>query len=324
MPRGAAGRADSERGTSLVLVCTSYCGSVRVLADAARRLRLKYRSDRRGDQPLLQRCQEQMFGLFVGTARLVFSHQVWATARLRGFGRHMKTRAFTIIELLVVIAIVAVLTAMLLPLFARVREAARCTACQRNLNQLAIAVTLYAQANGGSLPGPGTLFEYPHDWIKWRAGRNVKDSALAPYLANFPAVITCPSDDTEPRVTNWWFGGNAYRFSYSINCRLTGNPWLNQRPLKITAIRNSAEVILAVDESEKSVNDGMFVGEAHDPDWDLVAVRHDRAYCQREPVTTGAEDLPLPRACGNVVFADTHAEFVTREWSVDHLHAAHR
>jgi prepilin-type N-terminal cleavage/methylation domain-containing protein len=241
-----------------------------------------------------------------------------------GIAAHMKTRAFTMIELLVVIAIHAVLAAMLLPLLARAREAARCTACQRNLNQLAIAVTLYAQANRGTLPGPGTLFECAHDWVKWRAGRNVNDSALAPYLANFSAVITCPSDDTELRVQNWWFGGNAYRFSYSINCRLTGNPWMVQRPVKITAIRNTADVILAVDESEKSVNDGMFVGDAHNPDWDLIAVRHDRAYGQREPVTTGATDLPLPRAHGNVVFADTHAEFVTREWSIDHLHAAHR
>jgi len=54
-------------------------------------------------------------------------------------------RGFTLIELLVVIAIIAILAAILFPVFARAREKARQAACQSNLKQLALGVAMYAQ-----------------------------------------------------------------------------------------------------------------------------------------------------------------------------------
>src|SRR4051812_40905338 len=57
----------------------------------------------------------------------------------------MRKRAFTLIELLVVIAIIAILAAILFPVFARAREAARKTACLSNLKQIGTAVLMYAQ-----------------------------------------------------------------------------------------------------------------------------------------------------------------------------------
>jgi prepilin-type N-terminal cleavage/methylation domain-containing protein len=56
-----------------------------------------------------------------------------------------KNRAFTLIELLVVIAIIAILAAILFPVFAQAREKARMTSCLSNCKQLAIGAMMYMQ-----------------------------------------------------------------------------------------------------------------------------------------------------------------------------------
>jgi prepilin-type N-terminal cleavage/methylation domain-containing protein len=60
-------------------------------------------------------------------------------------GKQLKKSGFTLIELLVAIAIVALLAAVLFPVFSRVRERARQTACLSNLHQLSLATFQYAQ-----------------------------------------------------------------------------------------------------------------------------------------------------------------------------------
>src|SRR3954466_4926477 len=59
----------------------------------------------------------------------------------RGFAR----KGFTLIELLVVIAIIAILAAILFPVFARARDNARRAACQSNLKQVGLAIAQYTQ-----------------------------------------------------------------------------------------------------------------------------------------------------------------------------------
>ena len=63
-----------------------------------------------------------------------------------------RKRGFTLIELLVVIAIIAILAAILFPVFAKAREKARQTSCLSNLRQIGTAILSYAQDNDEQYP----------------------------------------------------------------------------------------------------------------------------------------------------------------------------
>jgi prepilin-type N-terminal cleavage/methylation domain-containing protein/prepilin-type processing-associated H-X9-DG protein len=67
-----------------------------------------------------------------------------------------RLRAFTLIELLVVIAIIAILAAILFPVFTKVREKARQSNCMNNQRQLAIAIRMYIDDHDGLLPDANT------------------------------------------------------------------------------------------------------------------------------------------------------------------------
>ena len=63
-----------------------------------------------------------------------------------------RKRGFTLIELLVVIAIIAILAAILFPVFARAREKARTTSCQNNIKQVSVAFAMYRADYDGHMP----------------------------------------------------------------------------------------------------------------------------------------------------------------------------
>jgi prepilin-type N-terminal cleavage/methylation domain-containing protein/prepilin-type processing-associated H-X9-DG protein len=94
-------------------------------------------------------------------------------------------RGFTLIELLVVIAIIAILAAILFPVFAKAREKARQTSCLSNLKQLALASRMYGQDYDESvtpcqLGNPG-----PNPFYMW-------STLLQPYIKN-QQIFICPS-----------------------------------------------------------------------------------------------------------------------------------
>ncbi|MGB9881144.1 MAG: DUF1559 domain-containing protein [Anaerolineae bacterium] len=103
----------------------------------------------------------------------------------------MKRRAFTLIELLVVIAIIAILAAILFPVFAKAREKARQSACLSNVKQMAFAVHSYMNDWDNSYPSSA---RYPTPDPKWDNvyGYGFWMWLIQPYLKTYD-VSRCPS-----------------------------------------------------------------------------------------------------------------------------------
>ena len=98
-------------------------------------------------------------------------------------------RGFTLIELLVVIAIIAILAAILFPVFAQTREKARATACMSNLRQLAIAFSTYRIDHDGKFPYMVRWDESRGQYWRWV-------NAIYEHVKN-DQIFACPSNEVD-------------------------------------------------------------------------------------------------------------------------------
>ena len=142
----------------------------------------------------------------------------------------MKRTGFTLIELLVVIAIIAILAAILFPVFARAREKARQTSCLSNVKQIMLANIMYAQDYDEVLI-PAALPYALEDgtWVSWY-------HILEPYLKN-EQILRCPS----ARTSFPGYGWNYQEFGYYFDSHGTG--WATS----LGAVQAPSETILVGD-----------------------------------------------------------------------------
>ena len=114
-----------------------------------------------------------------------------------------RKRAFTLIELLVVIAIIAILAAILFPVFAQAREKARQTSCTSNMKQIGLALRMYTQDYDETYFASGMLPTMPataadgQNIVRMMGGGT--SYFLQPYVKN-QQIFTCPSDAGD----NYW------------------------------------------------------------------------------------------------------------------------
>ncbi len=120
-------------------------------------------------------------------------------------------KGFTLIELLVVIAIIAILAAILFPVFAKAREKARQASCLSNLKQWGLALTMYTQDYDGILVPAACLgADANGNTIFWI-------DVLKPYTTNSSGVRKCPS-----KSALLGYGWNYLNFGQDSSATWTG------------------------------------------------------------------------------------------------------
>jgi prepilin-type N-terminal cleavage/methylation domain-containing protein/prepilin-type processing-associated H-X9-DG protein len=250
-----------------------------------------------------------------------------AQAALIHWSKLMKRqRGFTLIELLVVIAIIAILAAILFPVFAQAREAARKTSCTSNLKQIGTSVMMYVQdydecfpAHNGvtqtASPKPDGSGNYT-GFIHWPI-------QLYPYVKNMK-VYTCPSDP-EPTFGIGSGFNKPFALSYGINERTYLANVMGSDTMSLAAISYPADTYYIADVYSRMAQ--LYQGSAtstnpytnaifnrirfHKPCADLttsggsIGVR---------PNPTNPDSCTRHQGGGIVVFMDGHAKWT--RWTV--------
>lgn len=207
----------------------------------------------------------------------------------------MVRKGFTLIELLVVIAIIAILAAILFPVFARAREKARQTSCLSNLKQLGSAWLMYAQDyDERVLPSHMPPTQNPR-WDMWvYALPNPPggiDSRLMPYVKN-QAMFVCPSLPT----SLWSYGINYLMTGYARATIGSAGTWgYGYGGCAMSAIARPAEILVFTDANSNCY----YIGNAYFPNY---------AYRSTGYVCGGT--TPRHNDGVNCTFADGHAKWL--------------
>ena len=241
-------------------------------------------------------------------------------------GANKRGAGFTLIELLVVIAIIAILAAILFPVFAQAREKARQAACLSNCKQMALGIMQYTQDFDELLPVQGDTGQCRGRW-QWQ---------LFPYVKN-EQVFTCPNlpdnqwkatVSTPPATCDQTLRlGQGDISGYGWNTAL-GYDTRGQNPVNssiapgysLTDIKKPSETIMIGDVSYDGEAGYAMVARnpalnpsGKNPAWYFANFRHNTArtidYTSSAAGKKGRNPFPLPvEGRANFVFLDGHAK----------------
>ncbi len=180
--------------------------------------------------------------------------------------RWRASRGFTLIELLVVIAIIAILAAILFPVFVGVTRRARKSSCDSNMRQIAMALQHYLSDHGAFPDQSSAGFAYTggpvsagvgSEWIRGFSHRCRTDSGdfaaglaktLWPYLNNL-GVYKCPSElrKRPPTAPTWlpYHVGSSYYYKHVI-CWIAN---VNRHPVKPSDAKRASKCTLLYEEA---------------------------------------------------------------------------
>jgi prepilin-type N-terminal cleavage/methylation domain-containing protein/prepilin-type processing-associated H-X9-DG protein len=226
--------------------------------------------------------------------------------------KNLQRGGFTLIELLVVIAIIAILAAILFPVFAQARDKARQTACISNMRQMGNALNMYLQDydetfhKGAAMQspavngfGPSTAARPIEGWDNW-------PWFYGPYVKNV-GIFDCPtSPDTAAQqlVPAGWENDGNYAYNYSGLTRDQGTP-----PRSLAEIDQPADTFVFFDSGDAQVREGTnnWTGLLEELDLNLG--------CDANPISGRYTKESALRHAGrcNMTFADGHAKSI--DWS---------
>jgi prepilin-type N-terminal cleavage/methylation domain-containing protein/prepilin-type processing-associated H-X9-DG protein len=173
-------------------------------------------------------------------------------------------KGFTLIELLVVIAIIAILAAILFPVFARARENARRSSCQSNLKQIGLGLMQYKQDYDERWPsaggcGSGSTADQALGCASWPG---FVSTPIMPYIKS-QQLWACPSDSYnnmnigvtytagDPRVHKVSYGYNYMGISNGLTPTATNPPGAGNAD---SAIYSPAELVVALDTANRWID----------------------------------------------------------------------